>query len=432
MTSFSTFLGDITLDSQNIFSKEYTAWLTTAMLTDPDVVTWLQEQLEGEQLDAFLQGDYKVELNQNSLDGAPYLTFGEHGSYALTALFSGDKSSFEWTKGKATQERWFFEEYSVPGQSVENQAPTDIRLTVSPELIEALKGLSANNNAAGNTSTGKGSVIGTLTAEDPDENDSHSFMIHSDPTGRFEIVDDTTLKLKSDKEIKEGDEAFTLTLKVTDSAGNVFFETFAFNPGTSGNDQSASSSSGTQLAGSGTEEEPRAGDDFIFGFRGNDALNLLELEDDIILYGTSGDDALFGGRGNDKLYGGEGDDQLFGGEGNDELVGGPGADILSGGAGNDTFRWLAGDMADTTDEHFDVILDWSNGNNGLDLEQLLSDFGFTAGSDDITDWVKVTHVGTDTTVAVATSAADAEAGLYANLVLLAGVTTTLEDLTLIV
>lgn len=156
-------------------------------------------------------------------------------------------------------------------------------------------------------------------------------------------------------------------------------------------------------------------------------LNLL-VEDDLFLFGTSGDDSLFGGRGNDTLYGGEGDDQLFGGAGNDVLIGGAGADILSGGDGNDTFKWLAGDMAGTTDEHFDKILDWSNGSNKLDIAELLSDFGFNSQNHDLADWVQVTSDGTDTTIAVATSVADAEAGSHSNLVLLEGVVTDFDGL----
>lgn len=425
MTSFTQYL-DGYPDSQNVFSKEYTAWLSSVVLGDPGVMAWLETQLEGEQLEAFQRGDYKVELNQNSSNEAPFLSFLDGSSFELTELFGDEKASFEWTKGKATQERWFFDSYSVPGGEVENQAPTDIRISISPELASAVQGSTSGlQDAPVNTTTGSGTVIGFLTAADPDEADTHVFEIVADPTDRFMIVDDNVLKLQEGKEIKEGDGSFDLTLKVTDSAGNEFYETFTFHTAPPGN--SGDEVSGTNLGGSGTEEDPRTGDDIIFGFRGGDTLNLL-AEDDLTLFGTSGDDALFGGRGNDTLYGGEGDDQLFGGAGSDVLIGGSGADILSGGDGNDTFKWLAGDMAGTTDEHFDTILDWSNGSNKLHIGELLSDFGFDAGSDDIADWVQVTNDGTDTTVAVATSTTNAAEGNYANLVMLAGIVSDFDSI----
>ncbi|MGL6213029.1 calcium-binding protein [Billgrantia desiderata] len=424
MTSFTQYLGG-SPESQNVFSKEYTAWLSS-MLGDPDVTAWLETQLDEDMLEAFLLGHYTVELNQNSIDGAPYLTFDNGGSFELTALFSGEKSSFEWTKGKATQERWFFDSYSVPGGEVENQAPTDIRLSISPDLASAVQGTtSGSHDVPANTTTGSGTVIGTLSAADTDEGDTHVFEIVADPTDRFMIVDGNVLKLQEGKEIQEDDGSFDLTLKVTDSAGNEFYETFTFHTAPPGNN--GDEVTGTNLGGNGTEEDPRTGDDIIFGFRGGDMLNLL-VEDDLFLFGTSGDDSLFGGRGNDTLYGGEGDDQLFGGAGNDVLIGGAGADILSGGDGNDTFKWLAGDMAGTTDEHFDKILDWSNGSNKLDIAELLSDFGFNSQNHDLADWVQVTSDGTDTTIAVATSVADAEAGSHSNLVLLEGVVTDFDGL----
>ncbi|MGL6253495.1 MAG: hypothetical protein ACRC3F_21440, partial [Billgrantia desiderata] len=261
MTSFTQYLGG-SPESQNVFSKEYTAWLSS-MLGDPDVTAWLETQLDEDMLEAFLLGHYTVELNQNSIDGAPYLTFDNGGSFELTALFSGEKSSFEWTKGKATQERWFFDSYSVPGGEVENQAPTDIRLSISPDLASAVQGTtSGSHDVPANTTTGSGTVIGTLSAADTDEGDTHVFEIVADPTDRFMIVDGNVLKLQEGKEIQEDDGSFDLTLKVTDSAGNEFYETFTFHTAPPGNN--GDEVTGTNLGGNGTEEDPRTGDDIIF------------------------------------------------------------------------------------------------------------------------------------------------------------------------
>ncbi len=430
-TSFTDFLDGKGLEtdpnnwSQSFFSKHYTMWLADVVLQADAVKAWLAAKLD----EQGLSGDYEIKLNQNSDDGAPYLDFGDGAApFYLTDLFTGGKDFFNWMQGRAEQTRWYFDEYTAPG-SPENQPPTDIRILISQELAEAVHGIGppATADQPANTTTGQGTVIGTLSAVDPDEGDTHEFEIANDPTDRFKI-DGTTLKLQDGKEIKEGDGIFTLTIKVTDSAGNEFYEIFTFNAGTSGNDQNSNALLGTESSGTGTEADPKIGDDIIFGFRGNDTLNYSLDDDNVVLWGTSGDDALFGGRGNDTLYGGEGDDQLFGGAGQDTLIGGPGADILAGGDGNDTFKWLAGDMAGTADEHFDTILDWSNGSNKLDITELLSDFGFNSQDHDLADWVQVTNDGTDTTIAVATSVADAEAGSHSNLVLLEGVVTDFDGL----
>ncbi|QTP55942.1 type I secretion C-terminal target domain-containing protein [Billgrantia sulfidoxydans] len=359
MTSFFQYLGDTNLDSQNVFSKEYTAWLSSVVLGDPGVTAWLETQLEGDQLDAFREGNYMVELNQNSIDGAPYLTFGDSGSFELTELFSGEKDSFTWYKGKTSQERWFFDSYSVPGGEAENQAPTDIRLDVGLEFAQSLNG--AGNTAAGGQ-TPSGEVIGTLSAIDPDADENHTFEI-VDGDDRFEIVNGNQLKLKDGEAIKEQDDDVTVTIKVTDQAGESYYKAFTFIAGTDAgqNQQNAEHIDGTPQAGEGTENDPATGNDIALGFRGVDVID-----------GSSGDDILFGGQGNDTLYGGEGNDQLFGGNGGDTLIGGPGDDILWGGAGADTFKWMLGDQGSVDTPAVDRIMDFSKTEGDrIDLKDLL-------------------------------------------------------------
>lgn len=359
MTSFSEYLGNSSLDSQNIFSKEYTAWLSSVVLGDPGVTAWLQAQLEDDQLDAFLEGNYKVELNQNSIDGAPYLIFGDSGSFELTALFGGEKASFEWAKGKAVQERWYFDEFSVPGSDNVNQAPTDIRLDIDLDFAQSLDG---GGNAAAGGQTPSGAVIGTLSAIDPDSDDIHTFEINGGDD-RFEIVNGNQLKLKAGEVIAEGDGILSVTIKVTDLEGESYFETFTFIAGTDAgqNQQNPENIEGTAKNGEGTESDPATGDDIIFGFRGVDVIN-----------GSSGDDILFGGQHNDTLNGGEGNDQLFGGNGGDILIGGPGDDILWGGAGADTFKWMLGDHGSVDVPAVDKIMDFSKTEGDkIDLKDLL-------------------------------------------------------------
>lgn len=66
-----------------------------------------------------------------------------------------------------------------------------------------------------------------------------------------------------------------------------------------------------------------------------------------MLQGTAGDDSFSGGAGNDTLYGMAGNDQLNGDEGDDVLDGGLGNDRLEGGAGNDIYVYKRGNGSDT-------------------------------------------------------------------------------------
>ncbi|WP_244982952.1 Ig-like domain-containing protein [Comamonas aquatica] len=111
------------------------------------------------------------------------------------------------------------------------------------------------------------------------------------------------------------------------------------------------------------------------------------------LYGGEGNDILYGQGGNDELYGGNGDDKLYGGTGNDWLLGGQGDDILTGGAGNDTFAWKLGDAGTTDAPALDRVTDFGNGNDKLDLSDLLVGEHSDAGSFNLTQFL---HVGTET------------------------------------
>ncbi len=90
-------------------------------------------------------------------------------------------------------------------QSPVNEAPTEILLSAA----------SAAENASG-------AVIASLSAVDPDADDTAVFAIASDESGLFEIVGDE-LKLKAGAAFDfEAQDSYVITLRVTDSAGNVF------------------------------------------------------------------------------------------------------------------------------------------------------------------------------------------------------------------
>ncbi len=128
------------------------------------------------------------------------------------------------------------------------------------------------------------------------------------------------------------------------------------------------------------------GHDGLFGGKGNDILKGGDGHDFLVggngkdtLEGGDGNDVLVGGNGKDILKGGEGDDELYGEDGDDTLKGGKGDDVLAGGAGDDILK--GGEGADvfyfSADNGFDVIKDFENGTDLLDL----TSFGFANGNE---------------------------------------------------
>jgi hypothetical protein len=89
------------------------------------------------------------------------------------------------------------------------------------------------------------------------------------------------------------------------------------------------------------------------------------------LLGSEANDVLVSGSDSENLYGDAGNDQLYGGGGNDILVGGIGNDTLTGGTGDDTFSWRFGDQGTAEQPARDVISDWGNGTDVLDLSDML-------------------------------------------------------------
>jgi len=123
--------------------------------------------------------------------------------------------------------------------------------------------------------------------------------------------------------------------------------------------------------------------------------------------------------GNDTLFGGAGDDILYGQGGNDTLHGGAGNDILHGGAGEDIFIWLDGDAGTVADPAQDVIKDFGNGNDKLDLSSLLHG---EESAGDLGQYLNFSFDGTDTVLKVSTTGdLDANGSNYDQLITLEGV-----------
>ncbi|MEM9619225.1 MAG: cadherin repeat domain-containing protein, partial [Pseudomonadota bacterium] len=93
-----------------------------------------------------------------------------------------------------------------------NEAPTDIELS----------GDTVSENLAGAT-------VATLSASDPDVDDTATFALENDPSGLFEIVGNE-LRLKDGVALDhEGQASYEISISVEDEAGNVYSEVVTIN-----------------------------------------------------------------------------------------------------------------------------------------------------------------------------------------------------------
>jgi serralysin len=121
-----------------------------------------------------------------------------------------------------------------------------------------------------------------------------------------------------------------------------------------------------------------AGNNLLLGLGGLDVV-AGAAGDDTLLGGTS-DDTLTGDDGDDLLRGGVGADSLNGGEGEDRLIGGAGRDVLTGSGGDDMFVFLALGDTGNTQVLADVITDFTQGTDIIDLSSIDAKTG-TAGNE---------------------------------------------------
>ena len=107
------------------------------------------------------------------------------------------------------------------------------------------------------------------------------------------------------------------------------------------------------------------GDDFLWSNDGNDVID-----------GGEGHDHIVGGRGNDDLRGGQGNDTIKGFIGDDKINGGLGLDILSGGVGDDYDTFYYSSLEDSSIDQSDVIEDFQQGRDKIDLTGIGADLSF--------------------------------------------------------
>jgi Ca2+-binding RTX toxin-like protein len=109
----------------------------------------------------------------------------------------------------------------------------------------------------------------------------------------------------------------------------------------------------------------------LAGATANDLISGFEDADggqgDDVIYGSGAANVLQGLSGHDTLMGYGSSDRLDGGDGNDTLVGGAEQDRLSGGAGADIFSFVKASDSGNTSATRDVIRDFQDGFDRIDL-----------------------------------------------------------------
>ena len=297
-----------------------------------------------------------------------------------------------------------------------------------------------------------GTLVGTVSATDPDTGDTLTYALIDDAGGRFAIDPDTGEITVADGSLLDYQTAaeHSLVVQVTDVGGLSDTETFSVSvqfdnsgddaltgdggdnviDGGPGNDQIYGQDGNDHLVGGSGNDTLVGGDgeDVLDGGDGDDMLNGWAGSDQ--LSGDAGHDRLFGYYGNDRLSGGDGNDHLFGGGDHDHLDGGAhddslsgdaGDDVLKGGAGNDTLSGGSGAdrfVFEGVGEGVDVITDFSTG-DVLAIGAMLT--GFSAGHE--AEFVRLVDNGTSTTVQVDHDGA-ANGSAYDSIAVLNGITET--------
>lgn len=123
-------------------------------------------------------------------------------------------------------------------------------------------------------------------------------------------------------------------------------------------------------------------DNRLTALGGND--RILAYEGDDIIGGGVGNDTVFGGDGDDWIRGGAGDDNLLGSGDNDTLTGGLGVDRLTGGLDADRFVFLRQTDSGATIPTADIILDFTPGEDVIDLAAIDARTNNALPNDDFT------------------------------------------------
>jgi hypothetical protein len=211
------------------------------------------------------------------------LSFNADGtfSYVPAANFNG-AATFQYRVVDAAGAKSAAQAFTLTVASV-NDMPASLSLTGSTVL----------ENAA------QGTVVGTLSAWDPDGDSPVNFSLLDDAGGRFALQGNQLVVANGFLLDYEQATSHQVKLRVADGHGGSFEQNVTLSLVDVLNEKNFGSSSANRMIGG-------KGKDWLSGGAGNDFISA--------------------GAGNDRVEGGSGDDNLNGGYGKDTLVGGSGKD----------------------------------------------------------------------------------------------------------
>ncbi len=288
MASATILLSDLTLP-ENPADGTVIGVLTVQGANDGETFTYQLDDNPGDR--------FAIELNDVT------------GDYELVVKTGGDLFDFEDNK---------LNHFSIAITATDGQgtdiATTSFAITVTDNTAPTDLSLLGTSVAEDATA---GTVVGSLTADDPDQDETFIFTLTDDAGGRFDIQDGKLV-------VKDGSlldylsaPSHQIEVRVTDSDGNTFEKTLTINV--------------ADVVG--------------------------------VINGTSKGEKLNGTAGADEINGGAGADKIYGYGGNDILNGGTGKDILYGGDGKDIFIFNAA----LKKGEFDQVMDFVSADDTIKL-----------------------------------------------------------------
>jgi Ca2+-binding RTX toxin-like protein len=237
----------------------------------------------------------------NGGSGSDTLT-GGHGNDVIEGGSGADRAVYEGSRRDYTLERHADGSTSI----VDTRSTGDGRDTLSGiewlqwvdgtfDLSSLLNSMPTDiilSNSLVRENSATGTMVGLLTATDPDPEATHSFELIDDGGGLFQLQGNRLVVANGSHLDHEQSQRHHVTIRATDQAALSTIRTLVVTV----SDQYSERTKGTS-----------ASDRF---------------------YGGSGPDTLGGGQGADLLKGGGGKDKLLGGLGRDTLFGGSGRDVF--------------------------------------------------------------------------------------------------------
>ncbi len=262
----------------------------------------------------------------------------------------------------------------------EDPAPEDPPANQAPEALDAAWNVDENSAA--------GTVVGVVSATDPDAGQSLSFAISGGNSNNAFAIDTATGQItvaNADALDFETNLEFQLMVEVTDDGENPLTDSALITVSLQDLPEapiSGVSQVGNDLVVQGTDGADTiyiwsgAADNQVFVWMNGVSYGQTFLADGgrVVVHGSDGNDRIYAtdARTAVAIYGEEGHDRITGGSANDFLSGGDGVDVIRGNAGDDFIRGDGGDDYLYGQAGNDLIVggdgnDRIEGNDGQDI-----------------------------------------------------------------